>query len=139
MEGRATLKLRKPETDNPQNRYFEHYEVIHCEYSFDKKISKDGEVRSGALSGNIQALLSALPTPELLCWAFDKKKKINGEISLDDGYEEALEKIYFEEGRCVGFRLHYEPGDNDHNVVLLLTINAPRMIIGDVEYKNPWN
>jgi hypothetical protein len=138
MEGRATLKLRKPGNDNPQNRFLENYEVLHCVYSFEKKTSKEGQIRSDTLSGNIKVILPALPSSELLRWAFDKREKINGEIVLDDGYEESLERIYFEEARCVGFRLHYEPGDNSHNVVTLLTINARRMIIGNVEYTNTW-
>jgi hypothetical protein len=137
MEGRATLKLRKPSNDHSQGPYSGHYPVLHCDYSFHKQVSRDGEIRSGALAGNIRVLLSSLPTAELLRWAFDRGKKINGEISLDDGYEETMERICFDEGRCAGFRLHYEPGDNDHNVVLLLNIRAQRMIIGDVEYTNP--
>jgi mRNA-degrading endonuclease RelE of RelBE toxin-antitoxin system len=136
MEGRATLKLRKPANDNTP-LYSGYYPVLHCDCSFHKQVSRDGEIRSGALAGNIRVLLSSLPAAELLQWAFDRGKKINGEISLDDGYEETMERIYFEQGRCAGFRLHYEPGDNDHNVVLLLSIQAERMIIGDVEYTNP--
>jgi hypothetical protein len=136
MDGKAYLKLRKPSKDNTQNLYFHNYDVIHCEYSFDKGITKEGQVRTEVLAGNIRVALPMLPTDELMAWVFDKSKKYNGEVTINDAYEESLEKIYFEEGRCVGFRMHYEPGDNGQNVVLLLTINAQRMVIGEVEYKN---
>lgn len=139
MEGKGTLRLRKPKSDNIQNLYFENYDLIHCEYSFHKKISKQGEVRSDVLSGNINVVLPMLPNDELMAWVFDSYKKYNGEISINDAHEEVLEKIYFEEGRCVEFRFHYEPSDSHQHVFLLLTINAQRMIIGDVEYKNTWN
>lgn len=138
MNGKAILKLRKPEKDNPQNLYSENYDVLHYEYAFEKKITKTGKINSDVLAGNIRVLLPMFPSDSLLSWTFDKQKKINGEITINDAYEESLERIYFEDARCVGLRLHYEPGDNNHNVVLLLTINAQRMIIGEVEYQNPW-
>jgi hypothetical protein len=138
MDGRATLKLRKPEKDNPQNLYFENYEIIHCDYSFHKGVSKEGEVCRDVLSGNIRVALPVLPTDELLSWVLDSSKKLNGEITINDALEESLEKIYFEQGRCVGFRLHYEPGENNRNVALVLHINAQRMILGEVEYTNSW-
>jgi hypothetical protein len=136
MDGKATLRLRKPEKDNPQHLYLENYELIHCDYSFHKAVNKRGEVCGDVLSGNIRVALPVLPTDELLSWALDSYKKLNGEITINDAFEESLERIYFEEGRCVGFRLHYEPGEESHHVVLLLNINAQRMILGEVEYKN---
>ena len=139
MDGKATLKLRRPGKDNVQNLYFYNYDVIHCEYSFDKGITREGRVRTEVLAGNIRVALPVLPTDELMAWVFDAGKKYNGEITINDAYEESLEKIYFEQGRCVGFRMHYEPSGTGQNVILLLTINAQRMIIGDVEYVNRYN
>ena len=139
MDGQGILKLRKPMKDNPQNLYFENYELLHCEYSFDKGITKEGKVRTEVLAGNIRVALPMLPTAELLTWAFDRSKKYNGEIIVHDAHEESVDKIYFEEGRLVGFRMHYEPNEDKENVILLLSINAQRMIIGDVEYINRWN
>lgn len=137
MDGKATLRLRKPHKDNTQNLYFENYEILHCDYSFHKGITKEGEVRTDVLGGNIRVALPMLPTPELLSWVFDAYKKYNGEITFNDGYEESMGRIYFEQGRCVSFRFHYEPSeDASRNVTLLITINAQRIIIGEMEYKN---
>jgi len=137
MEGQATLKLRKPQTDNLQNLYHESYDVMHCEYSLSKSITKKGEVNGDIMAGNIIVALPILPNDNIMSWVFDTGKKYNGEITINDGFRESLERIYFEEGRPVGFRLHYEPGDTT-NVILLLTINAQRIIIGESEYKNSW-
>lgn len=139
MDGKGIFKLRKPSEDNIQNLYFENYDLMHCEYSFDKGITKEGKVRTEVLAGNIRVALSMLPTAELLSWAFDRSKKYNGEITIHDAHEESLDKIYFEEGRLVGFRMHYEPNEDKENVILLLSINAQRMIVGDVEYINRWS
>ncbi len=93
-------------------------------------------MRTEVLAGNIRVALPVLPTDELMAWVFDSGKKYNGEITIDDAYEESQEKIYFEEGRCVGFRMHYEPSEAGRDVILLLAINAQRMVIGNAEYRN---
>lgn len=139
MDGKGIFKLRKPSKDNIQNLYFENYDLLHCEYSFDKGITKEGKVRTEVLAGNIRLALPMLPTAELLSWAFDRSKKYNGEIMIHDAHEESVDKIYFEQGRLVGFRMHYEPNSDKENVILLLSINAQRMIVGDVEYVNRWS
>lgn len=137
MDGKATLKLCKPLKDNPQHIYSGNYDVIHCDYSFNKGITKGGKVRTDVVAGNIRVALPILPDNDILSWVFDSYKKINGEITLQDTHEESLGKIYFEEGRCVGFRMHYEPSeDQSRNVILLMTINAQRIVIGQSEYKN---
>lgn len=137
MEGKATLKLRAPIKDNPQHLAFGNYHVIWCDYTFNKGITKGGKVRTEVVAGNIRVALPMLPDNEILSWVFDSYKKLNGEITIHDAYEESLGKIYFEEGRCVGFRMHYEPSeDQTMNVVLLITINAQHIIIGESEYRN---
>lgn len=137
MEGKATLKLRRPDSDNVQHLYHESYDVIHCEYSLHKSMNHRGEVNSDVQAGDINVALPILPNDDIMSWVFDPAKKYNGEITFNDAFQESLERVYFEEGRPVSFRLHYEPGETTH-VVLLLTINAQRLIIGNTEYKNSW-
>jgi hypothetical protein len=137
MEYKATLKLRKPMTDNIHGLHFQNYDLIHSEYSFHKKVNRNGEVLSDVMGGNIKVVLPVLPTDELLSWVFDHGKKFNGEIVINDANEEVIEKVYFEEARCVEFRLHYEPNDIS-NIVLLMTINVQRMKVGTIEYQNSW-
>lgn len=137
MDGKATLKLRKPLTDNIQHLYHESYNVLYCHYGFDKGITKEGDVRTSARAGHIKVALPVLPAKELFAWMLDKTRKYNGEITFHDAYEESLDKISFEDARCVGFRLHYQPVDTGSDVIVLLTINAPRMMVGDVGYLNP--
>lgn len=137
MDGKATLKLRRPQTDNTQHLYHESYDVMHCEYTLSKSTTRFGEVNSDVMAGNILVALPILPNDNIMSWVFDTSKKYNGEITIHDAFQESLEKIYFEEGRPVGFRFHYEPDTTTH-IVLLLSINAQRIIIGDSEYKNSY-
>lgn len=136
MDGKATLKLRKPLKDNVQHLYHEYYDVLYCHYGFDKGITKEGDVRTSAKAGHIRVALPMLPTGELLSWMLDKTKKYNGEVTFHDAHEESLDKVYFENARCVGFRLHYQPVSTGSSVVVILTINAGRIMVGDVEYVN---
>jgi len=124
-------------TDNIQGLHFQNYDLIHSEYSFHKDINRNGEVLSDVVGGNIRVALPVFPTDELLAWVFDHGKKFNGEIVINDTNEEVIEKIYFEQARCVEFRLHYEPSENN-NIVLLMTINVQKMKVGTIEYENTW-
>jgi hypothetical protein len=135
MDGKAILKLRGPQEDNIQNLYHENYELTYCEYSLNKSVGKNGQVDDGISAGNITVALPMLPSSDIMSWVFDSQKKYNGEITINDSYSESLEKVYFEEGRPINFRLHYEPGEVT-NIILLLTLNVQRLIIGESEYIN---
>ncbi|MDR1501099.1 MAG: hypothetical protein LBT43_01415 [Prevotella sp.] len=135
MDGKAALKLRSPKTDNIQNLFHENYDLMHCEYSLKKSTAGDGQVYGDVMAGNIIVALPMLPNDNIMNWVLDASKKYNGEITINDAFCESLERIYFEEGRPVGFRLHYEPGDTT-NVILILTINAQKIVIGENEYVN---
>ena len=135
MEGKASLKLRCPEKDNLHHLYHENYNVIFCEYALNKPIDRYGEVKGNIVGGNITVALPVLPSDELMTWVFDVSKKYNGEITIHDAFSESLEKIYFEGGRPVNFRLHYEPSDTNL-IVIVLNISVQKLIVGKSEYIN---
>lgn len=135
MDGKATLRLKSPQHDNTQHLYHENYDLLHCDYSLSKNTDKNGRVDDGIQAGNITVVLPMLPNDKILAWLFDTQRKYNGEITINDAHSESLERIYFEEGRPVNFRFHYEPGEVN-NVLLILTINTQRLIIGEAEYVN---
>ncbi|MEN9918239.1 MAG: hypothetical protein RL662_675 [Bacteroidota bacterium] len=137
MEYKATLRLNRPMTNNVMGLHVQNYDLLHSEYSFHKDTNKNGEVLSDVVGGTIRVVLPIFPTDELLAWVFDHGKKINGEIVIDDRHGEVIEKIYFEEARCVAFKLHYEPIER-HNIVLQMTINVQRMKLGTIAYENAW-
>lgn len=123
--------------DNIMGLHFQNYDLIYSEYSFHKKVSKEGEVLSDVAGGNIRVALPVFPNDDLLAWVFDHGKKYNGEIVITDANEEVIEKVYFEQARCVEFRLHYEPSETN-NIILLMTINVQKMNLGTIEYENTW-
>lgn len=136
MQTKAQLKIQKPQQNNVQHLFIQHLDLTHAEYSFHKEVDERGEVRSEVLSGNIKCVSEVLPNEFLLNWMLDTQKKYNGELVFLDEDQESIDKLYFEQGRCVELKLHYEPGAGASNVLVILTINAQKMDIGTVEYLN---
>ncbi len=133
MDGKATLRLRSPKKDNIQNLHHENYDVSFYEYSFHKDVNTKGEVEIEVQGGKIIVALPILPTDNLMKWVLDSSLKYNGEITINDGYTESLDRISFEDARPVKFRFHYEPGEETH-LMVLLTINARRIVTGGSEF-----
>jgi hypothetical protein len=135
MESRTILRLRRPESSAAAIHRSD-YDVYHCEYSFDKGITKSGEIRTDIIAGHIKVQIAMLPSDELLHWAFDCQKRFSGEISFIAAHEEVVDKISFEDGRCVAFRMQYDPSLRaDKHIMLHFSVYAKQMIIGNVEYK----
>lgn len=137
MDSIATLRLRKPQNDNIMGLHLESYDLIHCEYSFYKQTDRNGQAISSVMGGNIEVALPILPTDDLMAWVFGYHKYYNGEVTINDAKKELIDKIYFEEARCVNFRLHYEPGNN-LNVIVYMTINSQQITLGEAIYQNSW-
>lgn len=134
----AYLKLNRPEKNNPAGVFKGRYELLHCDYSFVKEMGKNGEVQSGVRGGILHVALNSFPTDELFAWVFDNRRFINGEVTMREEIEERSEdKICFEQARCVSFRLHYEQGDS-LNVILLLTIHAQVLKMGNTDFDNTY-
>ncbi len=136
MQTIAQLKICKPQQDNIQHLFMHSIDLAHAEYSFHKEVDDKGEVRSEVLSGNIRCVSEVLPSEFLLNWMLDTQKKYNGELVFLDEFNESIDKLYFEQGRCVDLKLHYEPGVGSSNVLVIITINAQKMDVGNVEYLN---
>jgi hypothetical protein len=112
------------------------YKVVAYNYMLDKDYDQMGRMISDVKGGVLHVVVSSLPTDELMAWTFDHRNFKNGEIILyhdTDGEKE--EHIKFEKARCVECKMLYDV--NDHEGILMkMTINAEKMMMGNVEYKN---
>jgi len=135
VEYKAYLKLKIPQKDNIMGLSWERYNVIDCDYEFYKKTNRAGEVASGVKGGEINLTLSDVPTDELMAWVFDHFKKYNGEVTIMDTDETTLEQIYFENARCVNFKMCYGGLDRPHTKTHL-KLSVENMKIGDVLFDN---
>lgn len=135
VEYKAYLKLRIPQNDNIMGLSWEQYRVIDCNYEFYKKTNRVGEVSSGVKGGVINLSIADMPTRELMAWVFDHFKKYNGEITIMDTDETTLEQLYFENARCVDFKMRYEGLERPHTKTYL-KLSVENMRIGDVLFDN---
>ncbi|MDR2915100.1 MAG: hypothetical protein LBV74_09760 [Tannerella sp.] len=135
VEYKAYLKLKIPQEDNIMGLSWERYRVIDCNYEFYKKTNRAGEVVSGVKGGEINLTLSDLPTDELMAWVFDHFKKYNGEVTIMDTDETTLEQVYFENARCIDFRMRYGGLERPH-IKTYLKLSVGNMKIGDVLFDN---
>lgn len=135
VEYNAYLKLKIPKHDNIMGLSWERYRVIDCNYEFYKKTNRAGEVVSGLNGGEISLTISDVPTNELMAWVFDHFKKYNGEITIMDTDETTLEQIYFENARCIDFKLRYDGLDRPHTKTHLI-LSVENMQIGNVLFDN---
>lgn len=135
VEYKAYLKLKIPQKDNIMGLSWERYNVVDCDYEFYKKTNRIGEVSSGVKGGVINLSISDIPTRELMAWVFDHFKKYNGEITIIDTDETTLEQIYFENARCVDFKMRYEGLERPHTKTYL-KLSVENMQIGDVLFDN---
>lgn len=135
VEYKAYLKLKIPQRDNIMGLSWEQYKVVDCDYEFYKKTNKVGEVASGLKGGEINITISDMPTDELMTWVFDHFKKYNGEITIMDTDETTLEQIYFENARCVDFKMKYEGVERPH-IKTVLKLSVENIKLGDVLFDN---
>lgn len=110
------------------------YKLLECDYSFMKETENNGEVKSPVKSGVIKLLLSSVSTNSLFSWFVNTHHKANGEILAtgNDGKRKCMLK--FENARCSGFRM--QCNSTDKAPVLILTINSPKMWIGNTVFEN---
>jgi len=111
------------------------YEVIACDYELYRHLDSQGEVSSSLKGGNIRIEIADFPDDNLMAWVFDHAKRYNGEITIHDTDQESLEHLYFENARCVDFKMHYHPNKKEYMATTLLVI-AETVKVGDVEFEN---
>lgn len=135
VEYKASLKLKIPQCDNIMGLSWETYNVVNCNYEFRRGVNKEGEVSTSIKGGTISLEILDLPTDDLMGWVFDHTKKYNGEITIFDTDQETLEQIYFENARCVDFKMHYKIGRKPYILTNLMLV-VGKMQIGDVHFEN---
>lgn len=131
----AYLKLKIPQSQNIMGLSEEKYDVLSCEYQFDKGVNRVGEVNTGIEGGIIKLLITGIPSDALLGWVFDHTKRFNGEVTIIDPKKgTTLEQVYFEEARCHDFSLDYDPELNK-GVMMGLKISSCHIRVGNIYFE----
>lgn len=135
VEYKASLKLNIPKDQNILGLSEETFSVTQCDYVLKRGTNREGEVSTGVKGGTITVTISDFPTDSVMSWVFDHMRKYNGEITIQDTEFETLEQIYFENARCVDFRMQYKTLKEPYTLTSL-TIVASKIQIGNAHFEN---
>ena len=135
VEYKSSLKLKIPKNENIMGLSWEQYNILNCEYELNRGVDKNGEICTFLKGGIITLDLVDLPTDFLMGWIFDHMKKYNGEVTIFETVQETMEQIYFEDARCIDFKMEYKVGKIPY-VITKLTLAVGKMQIGEVHFEN---
>lgn len=113
-------------------------ELINCSISFHQGIDHKGQAQTGVYVGDIILTYDGLPANEVIYWAMTPTKLHSGALVLCDANDIPLEKIFFEDGICVGMSINYTK-DGKSPAVTQLRLQARKVISGEETLTQHWN
>lgn len=113
-------------------------ELINCSIAFHQGIDHKGQAQTGVYVGDIILTYDGLPSNEIIYWAMTPIKLHSGALVLCDANDIPLEKIFFEDGVCVGMSLNYTK-DGKSPAVTQLRLQARKIISGEETLTQHWS
>jgi len=114
------------------------YEVLDCSFNFRQDIDRTGKATTRVYSGTLDVKLSELPKNDLIEWALESRKYMDGMIVVLDPDNIPLEKVFFKNATCINFGVDYTLKGDSYTCTKLI-IQSEKMIVGDgIEFENEW-
>jgi len=114
------------------------YEVLECSFNFNQDIDRTGKASTRVKSGTLDVKLSELPKNDLIDWALDSRKYMDGMIIVLDPDNLPLEKVFFKKATCIDFGIDYTLKGDSYTCTKMI-IQSEKMIVGDgIEFENEW-
>jgi hypothetical protein len=117
--------------------YRDSYELESCNYGFSQEVDKNGKPQMDVHGGAIYLTYGNTPPMELLRWMLKSGKYEDGVIVICDENDEPLEKIEFEQARCVALEVTYRQEKSTY-VATKITLQASKIKVSDVSIDNHW-
>ena len=113
------------------------FELMNCSYSFYQMVDDRGKSQTNVRIAGLDLVYDGLPSNEVIDWGVSSRRYYSGVLVLVDANDMPQEKIFFEDGACIQFRISYISDGNSY-VSTTLRI-SPRVvkIDGDV-LSQPW-
>ena len=116
------------------------YPVTHCSYEFAQAVTERGRATAKVRSGTLSLQLDVPHDDQLLAWATDPHKKLNGYLTFQETNRPiAREILEFEDGFCVSYEEAFSSGEEPQGAYrCLLQISAGKLLLGAAEKDNTW-
>lgn len=112
------------------------YEIRSFSYSIRKDALLAVEIESLSKIGIIRVIMNTFPSGQLIRWAFDLKKQLNGLINVREGKNSIPhESILINKAHCTKLALYYKFGGNDE-VQISLDIHPETVVVNGEEISN---
>jgi len=115
------------------------YEIFDCNYSIEQGIDDRGKATTRVHGGTFDITLSQLPPKQIVEWAFDSRKYMDGMIVTVDAENVPVEKVLFENARCTDFDINFLQQGSGY-IATKFIINAEIIDLGDgIFLDNEWS
>lgn len=114
--------------------------VLSCSQHVHQNTSIRGLPNSKVYSGELQLQLGLVPGMLLPHWAYQPAQALSGSVNFasTDGLSPSL-MLVFEEGYCVSYEEHFEPGQAGHPALhCRISIVARRITKQGIAYESGW-
>ena len=116
------------------------YPVVHCAYEFTQATNERGQAAAKVRSGLLNLQLDVPDGDQLLAWAADPHKKLDGYLLFQETNRPVVrEKLTFEDGFCVLYEEIFTSGSESEGAYrCVLQISAGKLTLNTVEKDNTW-
>ncbi|WP_418500562.1 type VI secretion system tube protein TssD [Culturomica massiliensis] len=113
-------------------------ELINCTFSFSQGMDFRGQPQTRVNVDNLVLTYDGLPTQDIIYWAMTPTKLHNGACVLCDADGTPVDKLFFEDGACVGLSLTYINDGKSPSVITHIVIQPRKIISGDETITYKW-
>lgn len=113
------------------------FELINFDYGLYQGIDHKGRPETNVRIEGIHITYDGLPSREIIYWAMSSSKYYSGALLMYDAHGMPLEKVYFEDGACIGMEINYV-SEGSSSAFTKLTISPRVLKVGDKTITQPW-
>lgn len=114
------------------------YEILDCSFSFQQGVDNTGKATTKVHGGAMQIAIPQLPPKDVIEWALESRKYMDGTIVILNAENIPLEKIEFKQAACVSMEVDYTATGNSYASTKLV-VQAAQLIVGEgVDFENEW-
>jgi len=115
-------------------------EILDYSFSIQQGIDNKGKATTKTCAGSINLTISQLPNKEIIEWALNSRRYLDGCVVLLDGENNPVEKIVFKNAACVNFDITYAAKGSGY-AATRLSIQPEAINMGDGDdndFSNEW-